>query len=127
MGAGSPDDSASRHTHTTPSSYIPADRDIDFLQRDELRPLRLGLELLKPELIQTEQGIRSTIVVFGSSRLVEPSRARDALEAATAELKTAPQDPCDSSTSQGPNAGWQWLTTMISPASSATSCPPPAK
>ena len=93
MGAGSPDDSASRHTHTTPSSYIPADRDIDFLQRDELRPLRLGLELLKPELIQTEQGIRSTIVVFGSSRLVEPSLAHHALEAATAELKTAPQDP----------------------------------
>ena len=92
MGAGSSDDSASRQAHPTSSSYIPADRDIDFLQRDELRPLRLGLELLKPELIQTEQGIRSTIVVFGSSRLVEPSLARQALEAAKAELKTAPQD-----------------------------------
>jgi len=92
MGAGSSDDSASRHIHATSSSYIPADRDIEFLQRDELRPLRLGLELLKPELIQTEQGIRSTIVVFGSSRLVEPSLARQALEVAKAELKTAPQD-----------------------------------
>ena len=93
MGVGSPDDSAGRDTHTISSSYTPADRDIEFLQRDELRPLRLGLELLKPELIQTEQGIRSTIVVFGSSRLVEPSLAHHALEAATAELKTAPQDP----------------------------------
>ena len=92
MGAGSSDDSASQHTPSTSSSYIPADRDIEFLQRDELRPLRLGLELLKPELIQTEQGIRSTIVVFGSSRLVEPSLARQALKAAKAELKTAPQD-----------------------------------
>jgi uncharacterized protein (TIGR00730 family) len=49
--------------------------------------------LLKPELIQTEQGIRSTIVVFGSARLIEPARARLALEVATAELKAAPQDP----------------------------------
>ncbi|MCC6967220.1 MAG: TIGR00730 family Rossman fold protein [Nitrospira sp.] len=93
MGLGSSDESASRPPHVTSSSYIPADRDIDFLQRDELRPIRLGLELLKPELIQTEQGIRSTIVIFGSSRLVEPSLARQALEAAKAELHTAPQDP----------------------------------
>lgn len=92
MGVGSSDDSVSHYTHATSSSYIPADRDLDFLQRDELRPLRLGLELLKPELIQTEQGIRSTIVVFGSSRLIEPSVARHALEAAKAELQTAPQD-----------------------------------
>lgn len=93
MGVGSSDESASRQTPITSSSYIPADRDIEFLQRDELRPLRLGLELLKPELIQTEQGIRSTIVVFGSARLIEPARARLALEVATAELKAAPQDP----------------------------------
>ncbi len=93
MGVGSSDDSPSQHSPVTSSSYIPADRDIDFLQRDELRPIRLGLELLKPELIQTEQGIRSTIVVFGSARLLEPARARQALEAAKAELQAAPQDP----------------------------------
>jgi hypothetical protein len=58
MGAGSSDESSSQQAPGTSSSYIPADHDIDFLQRDELRPLRLGLELLKPELIQTEQGIR---------------------------------------------------------------------
>lgn len=93
MGVGSSDDSPSQHSPVTSSSYIPADRDIDFLQRDELRPIRLGLELLKPELIQTEQGIRSTIVVFGSARLLEPARAQQALEAAKAELQAAPQDP----------------------------------
>jgi uncharacterized protein (TIGR00730 family) len=64
------------------SSYIPADRDSEFLQRDELRSVRIGLELLKPELIQREQGIRSTIVVFGSARLPEPSEAREQLRKA---------------------------------------------
>jgi TIGR00730 family protein len=92
MGAGSFEDSSGHHTAVTSSSYIPADRDVDFLQRDELRPLRLGLELLKPELIQSEHGIRSTIVVFGSARLLEPSRARQALELATAESNASPQD-----------------------------------
>ncbi len=56
------------------SSYIPADRDTEFLQREELRSIRIGLELLKPELIQREQGIRSTIVVFGSARLQDGGR-----------------------------------------------------
>ncbi len=93
MGVGSSDDSPSQHSPVTSSSYIPADRDTDFLQRDELRPIRLGLELLKPELIQTEQGIRSTIVVFGSARLLEPARAQQALETARVELQVAPQDP----------------------------------
>lgn len=92
MGAGASDDSSGHHTAVTSSSYIPADRDIEFLQRDELRPLRLGLELLKPELIQEEQGIRSTIVVFGSSRLLEPSLAREALKQAMAKLQAFPQD-----------------------------------
>jgi len=75
------------------SSYIPADRDTEFLQRPELRPLRLGLELLKPELIQQEHGIRSTIVVFGSARLQEPTVAREAVRLAEAEAKQTPRDP----------------------------------
>ncbi|MEW6245704.1 MAG: TIGR00730 family Rossman fold protein [Nitrospirota bacterium] len=74
-------------------SYIPADRDVQFLQRDELRPLRLQLELLKPELIQREAGIRSTIVVFGSARLVDSARAKDILARAEAELAAQPNDP----------------------------------
>jgi uncharacterized protein (TIGR00730 family) len=92
MDAGSSDDSMSRHNTVTTASYIPADRDLDFLQRDELRPMRLGLELLKPELIQAEQGIRSTIVVFGSARLVEPSVARETLEHARTAWQAGPQD-----------------------------------
>jgi uncharacterized protein (TIGR00730 family) len=49
-------------------SHRTAFEDVDFLHRDELRPVRLQLELLKPELLQQEQGIVSTIVVFGSAR-----------------------------------------------------------
>lgn len=92
MDAGSSDDSVSHHNAVRSASYIPADRDIDFLQRDELRPMRLGLELLKPELIQAEQGIRSTVVVFGSARLQEPALAREAFEQAKAEWQACPQD-----------------------------------
>jgi hypothetical protein len=76
-----------------PSSYIPADRDPEFLQREELRPIRIGLELLKPELIQREQGIQSTIVVFGSARLQESAAAKHALHMAEEEAARAPNDP----------------------------------
>ncbi len=73
------------------SSYIPADRDSEFLQREELRSVRIGLELLKPELIQREHGVRSTIVVFGSSRLQEPAAAQTALLLAEQEFAGSPR------------------------------------
>ncbi len=73
-------------------SYRRADQDVDFLTRDDLRPVRLQLELLKPELIQQEQGIRSTIVVFGSSRLTDPPKATARLADAEARLARNPQD-----------------------------------
>lgn len=75
------------------ASYIPAFLDTEFLQRDELRPIRIGLELLKPELIQREEGIRSTIVVFGSARLKEPTAAKQALHRAEEEAARTPNDP----------------------------------
>lgn len=74
-------------------SYRRADRDIDFLNRDDLRALRLQLEYLKPEFIQREQGIQSTIVVFGSARLPEPAVARQRLSEAEATLARRPDDP----------------------------------
>ncbi|MFN3681864.1 MAG: TIGR00730 family Rossman fold protein [Nitrospira sp.] len=75
------------------SSYIPALEDTEFLQRDELRPIRIGLELLKAELIQREEGIRSTIVVFGSARIQEPAVMKKALEQAEEQLARSPDDP----------------------------------
>lgn len=57
------------------SSYRLAFTDTEFLLRDDLRPVRMQLELLKPELVQQEQGIESTIVVFGSARIVSRETA----------------------------------------------------
>lgn len=60
----------------TPQTEAPAYRlafvDDDFLCREELRPVRLQLELLKPEILLSERGIRSTVVMFGGARIPAP-------------------------------------------------------
>jgi uncharacterized protein (TIGR00730 family) len=63
-------------------SYKVAYEDLEFLGREELRPVRLQLELLKPQVALQEHSIRSTIVVFGSTRIASP-------EIAEAELTEA--------------------------------------
>ena len=73
-------------------SYRVAYRDMEFLSRPDLRPVRMELELLKPELVFREQHIRSTIVVFGSTRILEPAAARAELEAARTRLAQRPDD-----------------------------------
>ena len=62
------------------SSYRLAFTDTAFLLREEMRPVRMQLELLKPELVQDEQGIESTIVIFGSARIVPPDVAQRLLD-----------------------------------------------
>ena len=64
------------------SAYGLAFTDEKFLLREELRPVRMQLELLKPEMIQNEQDIRSTIVIFGSARILAPDAATRNLEQA---------------------------------------------
>jgi uncharacterized protein (TIGR00730 family) len=64
------------------SAYRLAFTDTDFLLREELRPVRMQLELLKPELVQQEHGIESTIVIFGSARVLPPDAAARQLDAA---------------------------------------------
>ena len=66
------------------SAYRLAFTDEQFLLREELRPVRMQLELLKPELVQRDQGVESTIVVFGSARIREPEVAQQALAQAQA-------------------------------------------
>jgi uncharacterized protein (TIGR00730 family) len=68
-------------------SYELAERDAALLARQELRPVRLQLELLKPEMTLNDQGITATIVVFGSTRIAERSalEARRKQVAATAD------------------------------------------
>lgn len=58
------------------STYRLAFSDDDFLLRRELRPVRLQLELLKPELILHEEKIDSTVVIFGSARIPEAKAAK---------------------------------------------------
>jgi hypothetical protein len=68
---------AARRPSQTPqtgsAAYCLAYTDTEFLFRPELRPVRLQLEMLKPELLQREAGIEATVVIFGSARLPETS------------------------------------------------------
>ena len=62
----------------TPQSESPSYRlayaDDEFLCREELRAVRLQLELLKTEMILTERGVKSTVVMFGGARIPEPGK-----------------------------------------------------
>ena len=71
---------------TRSPSYRLAFDDEDFLCRDELRPVRLQLELLKPEMLMTEYGVESTIVLFGGARIPEPAKKDTARTKTLAEL-----------------------------------------
>jgi len=75
------------------ASYRLAFQDPDFLLRDALRSVRLQLELLKPELILQEQHIESTVVIFGSARMVDPATAEARLVSAQAEYRRHKKDP----------------------------------
>lgn len=68
---------------TTHPAYRLAFRDTEFLLRDELRPVRFQLELLKPEMLFEEANIGSTLVVYGSARIPAPEQCDALLEAAT--------------------------------------------
>lgn len=65
-----------RSVPDTPQTRAPTYRlawnDPDFMTQRDLRPVRLQLELLKPEMTLAERGIRSTVVMFGGARLPEP-------------------------------------------------------
>jgi uncharacterized protein (TIGR00730 family) len=73
-------------------SRLRADRDLDLLARPELRPVRLLLEYLKPELGLRDQGVRHTIVVLGSTRALDPETARERLEQAERSAGRVPGD-----------------------------------
>jgi uncharacterized protein (TIGR00730 family) len=66
------------------SSYHLAFTDTPFLLREELRPVRMQLELLKPEMVLSEEGVAATVVIFGSARLVPRAVAEQRVAAAQA-------------------------------------------
>ncbi|WP_298196261.1 LOG family protein [Novosphingobium sp.] len=84
---------AEAHPHTTPQTQDPAYRlafrDTDFLLREELRPVRFQLELLKAEMLLEEARIGSTLVVYGSARIPAPEAAEAALATATTPERRA--------------------------------------
>jgi uncharacterized protein (TIGR00730 family) len=71
---------------TRAPSYALAFADSDFMCRDELRPVRLQLELLKPELLMNEAGVNSTIVMFGGARIPAPDNKDKARTKTLADL-----------------------------------------
>lgn len=91
------DDARAAGLHpVTPQTQSPSYRlafcDHDFLLQDELRHVRLLLEMLKPELILNEHGIKGTIVIFGSARIPAPEEAAARVKAAESALRRAPDD-----------------------------------
>jgi len=87
--------SASRPQSASPpgasQAYRLAAEDLEFLAKDDFRPLRLQLELLKPEWYLRQEEVRSTIVVFGSARILAPEVAARRV----AELEVAVRDKPD--------------------------------
>jgi uncharacterized protein (TIGR00730 family) len=71
---------------TRAPAYRLAFADADFMTREELRPVRLQLELLKPQMVMDERGITSTIVLFGGARIPAPDRAETAKTPMLADL-----------------------------------------
>ncbi len=67
---------------TPGSAYELAFKDEAFLLRQDMRPVRMQLELMKPELEQNEQGVKSTIVIFGSARILSAEAAQALLTVA---------------------------------------------
>ena len=76
---------SAEHVPSIPQTESPAYKlafqDTEFLLREDLRPVRFQLELLKPELFLNEANIGSTFVFYGSARIPAPDMA-DALVAA---------------------------------------------
>ncbi|MFO0906215.1 MAG: TIGR00730 family Rossman fold protein [Pirellulales bacterium] len=73
-------------------SYKLAEDDVALIKSNEMRPLRVQLELQKPELALAANNIRSTIVVFGGTQIVPQEAAERRLEAAQAALAAKPDD-----------------------------------
>jgi len=80
--AGFAETSPTDTPQTRHPAYRLAFRDTDFLLRDELRPVRFQLELLKPEMLLDEARVGSMLVMYGSARIPPPEAVEVALEGA---------------------------------------------
>jgi uncharacterized protein (TIGR00730 family) len=80
--AGFAESSPTDTPQTRHPAYRLAFRDTEFLLRDELRPVRFQLELLKPEMLLDEARVGSMLVMYGSARIPPPEAVATALEGA---------------------------------------------
>jgi uncharacterized protein (TIGR00730 family) len=87
------DAQAAKHVPSSPqtesAAYKLAFQDTDFLLREDLRPVRFQLELLKPELLLEEAKVGSTFVFYGSARIPDPAEADALVAAATTDQQRA--------------------------------------
>ena len=72
--------------------YRMADQDVDFLNRDEIRGVRLEIDYSKPELLLQQHEVDHTIVVFGSTRIPEPSAARTRVDEIRKKISEDPDN-----------------------------------
>jgi len=73
-------------------SYIPAVEDTDFLDSDDARGVRLQLDYLKPDRLLKAHGVQHTIVVFGSTRIVEQAAAKQEVDRLRDALAASGED-----------------------------------
>lgn len=76
---------ATSSPQTEDPAYRLAFQDEEFLLREDLRPIRFQLELLKPQLLLDEADIASTFVFYGSARIPEPEKAKVLVAAAATD------------------------------------------
>ena len=61
-------------------TYKLAYEDIDLLNRNEMRGVRMLLEITKPDLILEENKILSTIIIFGGASIAEESKTKEKID-----------------------------------------------
>jgi uncharacterized protein (TIGR00730 family) len=74
------------------ASYRRADEDVEFLDSDETRGVRLQIDYLKPQVALARHGIEDTIVVFGGTRIIEPIAAAREVERLRQAIRERPGD-----------------------------------
>jgi len=84
---------ANRQAILSSPSYRLAEYDFDFLKRDDIRHVRMTLELLKTETLLRDNNVKATVVVFGSARIVPQEVAEERLHGAQQTAGKKPRDP----------------------------------
>jgi len=73
-------------------SYRIAYLDADYITREDMRPVRLELELLKPQVMLEEARVVSTVVIFGGTQMAETQDADERVQRADENLSNQPDN-----------------------------------